>query len=718
MHTHERRRGLTRKLGPAIGALCAAWIAAGGGAAASDADTIREATKDINTARITAADQEPGNWLAHGRTYSEQRYSPLDQITAENVGDLGLAWYADLATQRGVEASPIVVDGVMFVSGPWSVVWAFDARTGEELWYHDPEVDKARGQYACCDVVNRGVAVYEGKVFVGTIDGRLVALDAGSGEVVWETLTVDLEKPYTITGAPRVVNGKVFIGNGGAELGVRGYFSAYDVNTGEMAWRFYTVPGSPEGPFEHPELEEAVTTWDPEGVWPVSGGGGTVWDSFAYDPDLDLLYVGVGNGSPWARHVRSPAGGDNLYLSSILAVKPETGKLVWHYQTTPADNWDYTATQHMILADIELHGETREVIMQAPKNGFFYVLDRATGELLSADKYVAANWASHVDLMTGRPIETGAGVYAESPQVVFPGPAGGHNWHPMAYSPDTGYVYIPVLEVPAVFEPNLDYKHRDGWWNTGTLIQQQPLDAPPELLKGRLLAWDPVKGGPAWSHEHWGHWNGGILATAGNLVFQGGGDGLMRAFRATDGEVLWTAPAQTGVIAPPVTYTVDGEQYLTVAVGWGGVGALAYGRASAAAEVTHVGRVLTFRLGGDGTLPAMLPAAELPAPPADTGSDEDVEQGAVLFHDYCAVCHGFGAVGGGVIPDLRHSTKATFDLYEDIVLEGILSGNGMASFARWLTKEDVAQIKAYVIRRANEGDIPGTPREDTGIGSE
>lgn len=690
-------------------ALLSASVALGAGlipAHAIDAEAARAATAGIDTARITAADEEPGNWLSHGRTYSEQRFSPLTSINEETVETLGLEWFVDLATQRGVEATPIVVDGVMYLTGPWSVVWALDARTGEELWYYDPQVDRARGQYACCDVVNRGPAVYQGKVFVATIDGRLVALDAGSGEVVWDKLTLDQSKPYTITGAPRVVKGKVIIGNGGAELGVRGFFSAFDVETGEMVWRFYTVPASPDGPFEHKELETAVKTWDPKGVWPTSGGGGTVWDSFAYDPELDLLYVGVGNGSPWARHVRSPAGGDNLYLSSILAVRPDTGELVWHYQTTPADNWDYTATQHMILADIEIFGETRQVLMQAPKNGFFYVLDRVTGELLSADKFVPSNWASHVDLATGRPIETGAGVYADAPKIVFPGPAGGHSWHPMAYSPLTGLVYIPALEVPAVMEPNLDYEHREGWWNTGTVIQQQPLDAPPELLKGRILAWDPVRGKARWRFEHWGHWNGGLLATAGNLVFQGGGDGLFRAFKADDGKLLWSAPAQTGVIAAPVTYELDGEQYVTVTVGWGGVGALAYGRASKAAGVTHVGRVLTFKLGGDKTLPPNRPAADIPEPPADTASEEDIRAGAVEFHDYCAVCHGFGAVGGGVIPDLRHSAPATHAMWQEIVLEGALSGNGMGRFDRWLTPEQSAQIQAYVIRRAHEGDLP------------
>ncbi len=666
---------------------------------------------DVDTARITAADSEPQNWLSHGRTYSEQRYSPLDRITAENVSGLGLAWAVDLGTQRGVQATPLVVDGVMYVTGPWSVVWALDARTGAELWYFDPTVDRAWGQKACCDAVNRGVAVYEGAVFVATLDGRLVSLKAETGEVNWDVNTIDRSRPYTITGAPRVIKGKVIIGNGGAEYGVRGYFSAYDAGTGEMAWRFYTVPAGPDGPFENDAMAAAAETWADEGDWLQSGGGGTVWDSFAYDPELDLLYAGVGNGSPWARDVRSPGGGDNLYLSSIVAVDPDDGTLRWHYQTTPADNWDYTATQHMILADLEIFGETRKVIMQAPKNGFFYVLDRETGELLRADKYVPANWASHVDLATGRPVETGAGVYSNQPAFVFPGPAGGHSWHPMAFSPDTGLVYIPAMEIPALLEPFPDYERLEGWWNTGTRADLTA-DVPPELLKGRILAWDPVRGKARWRFEHWGHWNGGLLATAGNLVFQGGGDGLMRAFKADDGTLLWTAPAQTGVIAAPMTYDLDGEQYVTVAVGWGGVGALAYGRASAAAGVSHVGRVLTFKLGADLTLPPLAAAPEPPEPPVSTASTETIEAGLQLYNTFCAACHGFGAVGGGVLPDLRHSTPEVHALYREILLEGLLAANGMASFDAWLDEEDVERIHAYVIHRANEGDVPGTPRPE------
>jgi quinohemoprotein ethanol dehydrogenase len=413
-----------------------------------NAERIRNATATINDARIRNANAEPGNWMSHGRTYDEQRFSPLDQIDEASVGELGLAWYWDTGTRRGLESTPIVVDGVMFNSGSWSVVWAHDARTGELLWEYDPQVPREWGKYACCDVVNRGVAAWEGKIFVGTIDGRLVALDATTGKPVWEVQTTDKERPYTITGAPRVVKGKVIIGNGGAELGVRGYFSAYDAATGEMAWRFYTVPGNPAEPFESAHLEKAAATWR-GGKWWEVGGGGTAWDSMAYDPELNLLYVGVGNGAPWNRYIRSPGGGDNLYLSSIVAVNPDNGELVWHYQTTPGDTWDYTATQHMILADLEIEGTQRKVIMQAPKNGFFYVLDRTNGEFISAEAYVPVNWATHIDPESGRPVENPEAHYANEPKLIRPAPYGGHNWHPMAYNPNAGLVYIPALDIPS-----------------------------------------------------------------------------------------------------------------------------------------------------------------------------------------------------------------------------------------------------------------------------
>ena len=350
---------------------------------------------NVDGARIVAADSEPGNWMTYGRTYSEQRFSPLDAINADNVADLGLAWYFDLDTDRGQEATPIVVDGVMYVSTAWSKVKALDAATGKLIWAYDPKVPGQTAVYACCDVVNRGVAVWKGRVYVGTLDGRLVALDAASGEPVWSVQTTDPDKPYTITGAPRVVKDKVLIGNGGAEFGVRGYVTAYDAQTGAQVWRFYTVPGDPAKGFESDAMEQAAKTWT--GEWWKLGGGGTAWDSIIYDPGLNLVYIGAGNGTPWNQAIRSPDGGDNLFLSSIVAVNADTGEYVWHYQETPGETWDFTATQPLMLADLTIGGEKRHVVMHAPKNGFFYVLDAKTGEFISGDKFATVTWASGID---------------------------------------------------------------------------------------------------------------------------------------------------------------------------------------------------------------------------------------------------------------------------------------------------------------------------------
>lgn len=382
-----------------------------------------------NDSVLRDAARSPNEWLTHGRDYAETRFSPLNSIHAGNVKRLGLAWSFDTETTRGLEATPLIASGILYSTASWSIVFALDARTGKLRWRWDPEVARSYGQRACCDVVNRGVALYEGRIFASVLDGRLAALDAASGKLLWQVQTTDPSQPYTITGAPRVVKGKVIIGNGGAEYGVRGYVSAYDAATGKLAWRFYTVPGDPSKSFESPAMERAAKTW--KGEWWKIGGGGTVWDAFAYDPSADLLYVGTGNGSPWDRNLRSPGGGDNLYLSSILALRPDTGELVWHYQTTPGDSWDYTAVQQMILTDLNIGGKRREVLMQAPKNGFFYVLDRRTGELLSADPFVKVTWAKGIDMATGRPVENPDARYEKGVQLLWPGPLGGHNWQSM-----------------------------------------------------------------------------------------------------------------------------------------------------------------------------------------------------------------------------------------------------------------------------------------------
>ncbi len=673
------------------------------------------------------AGDDGANWITYGRTYDEQRFSPLDQINTANVEELGLAWFADMDTARGQEATPLVIDGKLYLTTAWSKVKAYDGVTGALLWEYDPEVPGETAVKACCDVVNRGLATWGDSLFLGTLDGRLVKLDRETGAVAWSKQTIDPEQSYTVTGAPRIIDGKVLIGNGGAEFGVRGYIAAYDARSGEELWRFYTVPEGTEDETSPEYLQAAAETWNTEVLAgsDAIGGGGTVWDSMAYDPDLNLLYIGVGNGSPWNRAYRSPgedgAGeGDNLYLSSIVAIRPDTGEYVWHYQTTPGETWDYTATQHIMLADMEIDGAQRQVLMQAPKNGFFYVLDRATGEFISAKPYVTVNWATGID-ESGRPIENPETRIDKTGQaaIVTPGALGGHNWHPMAYHPDENLVYIPAFEAAMVYSPEADWKpDRDRGFNVGFDLSAS--DMPPDLgfrkeitgtLKGMLVAWDPVAQEPRWTVEHPGPWNGGLLATAGGLVFQGTAGSEFNAYNAANGEKLWSFPAQTGVVAPPVTYTIDGEQYVAVLAGWGGAYALSVdGQAIRdLAPVRNISRLLVFKLGADGALPPEPELANLPLdPPPSRADSATIAFGGEKYARYCAVCHAPGAVGSTVLPDLRRSgTLSNPASWQAVVREGMLQSRGMANFADSLSAEESNAIREWVIFRANEDKAGG-----------
>jgi quinohemoprotein ethanol dehydrogenase len=665
----------------------------------------------VDAARIVQADQDPGNWLTVGRTYSEQRFSPLAKIDAGNVKQLGLAWFLDLDTHRGQEATPLIIDGVLYSTSAWSKVQAIDAASGKLLWQYDPKVPGETGVKACCDTVNRGVAAYQGKLFVGTLDGRLVALDAATGNEVWSVVTVDQTKAYTITGAPRVIKGKVIIGNGGAEFGVRGYISAYDAQTGKMLWRFYTVPGDPSQPFEAPILAEAAKTW--HGEWWKLGGGGTVWDSMAYDPDLDLLYIGTGNGSPWNQQYRSPGGGDNLFLSAIVALKPDTGEYVWHYQSTPGETWDFTATQHIVLADLTIDGQPRKVLMQAPKNGFFYVIDRTNGRLISAKPFVPVNWAKEIDLKTGRPVEDPASRFMnpKQPALVAPGPYGAHNWHPMSFSPQTGLVYLPAQELAMAYLTDPKFKERPIGFNIGIDATAVMMPEDPQIraaalatVKGSLKAWDPVTQTVKWSVEHPAAWNGGVLSTAGNLVFQGNVGGEFVAYNAADGTKLWSFPAQTGVVAAPATYAIGEEQYVVVLAGWGGTYAISGGDASRkGGPAINRSRVLAFKLGGTATLPEPPAEPAIAKPPALVGDAQLAHQGQILFHQNCSTCHGDSAVGGGVLPDLRWSRmNRSEQSWRIVVIDGGRKDRGMVSFAAVLSPADAEAIRAYVIKRAND----------------
>ena len=652
----------------------------------------------VDDATLRAAPKSGEEWLTTGRDYAETHYSPLKQIDAGNVSKLGLAWSFDTGSFRGLEATPLISDGVLYATASWSVVFALDARTGALKWRWDPQVDRAQGKRACCDVVNRGLALYQGKVFVGVLDGRLAALDAKAGKVLWSVQTTDEKEAYTITGAPRVVKGKVIIGNGGAELGVRGYVSAYDAETGRLAWRFYTVPGDPSQPFENPAMERAAKTWN--GEWWKYGGGGTVWDGMAYDPDAGLLYVGTGNGSPWNRDVRSPGGGDNLYLSSILALLPDTGELVWHYQTTPGDSWDYTAVQPLMLADLSIDGRARKVIMQAPKNGFFYVLDRITGELISADAYSRVTWATGVDKQTGRPMESPVARYQKGVVLLTPGPEGAHNWQPMSFNPSTGLVYIPTQDGSFPYSRDAQFKYAKGKWNLSVSFApdgtpRPPAGSAPPGPAGALVAWDPVAKKARWKVPYTAGANGGTLSTAGNLVFQGTADGRLAAYNADKGEKLWDVALGVGVMAAPSTYELDGKQYVTVLAGWGGVN-LVKGTNPAGANKAE-GRVWTFVLDGKQPEPVKgQPRLALTAIPNDA-KPSVVDQGRRAYAEWCATCHGTGLSSSGSIADLRYSAPATFENYAGIAIDGAYQNLGMPSFKDWLKPGQVAAIRAYVL---------------------
>ncbi len=654
----------------------------------------------IDDAALANADADDANWLTYGRTYKEQRHSPLTEVNEETVDRLGLAWSYDVGNVRGLEGTPLVVDGVMYATSAWSMLHAIDARTGEQLWTHDPRVDRAHARFVCCDVINRGPAFYRGKVYTATLDGRIKAVAAESGETVWETQTTPKGEAYAITGAPRIAGGRVLIGNGGAEFGVRGYVSAYDAETGELDWRVYTVPGNPADGFETEALEAAAETWS--GEWWQAGGGGTAWDAIVYDPELDMVYIGVGNGSPWYSRLRSPGGGDNLYLSSILAVRASDGEYVWHYQTTPGDNWDYTATQPLMLAELEIDGRERRVIMQAPKNGFFYVIDRETGEFLSGTPFAEISWATGMG-EDGRPIENPEARDLAGGVFVQPGPNGAHNWHPMSYNANTGLVYFPVYDHSFPHRVDDEWSYDPRTHNIGLDLTNLTADAGEDVtVAGRLIAWDPVAGREVWRVEQPLPVSGGTLSTEGNLVFQGRADGTLTAHRATDGEVLWEFQHETGIAAPPISYSVDGTQYVAVLSGWGGPEVLIntpLGQGKVAPS-----RVLAFALDGSASLPPPQP----PLPPIEaptfqlTASAADVEAGRELYAAKCFICHGFDVVNSGATPDLRRSTTATHESFADIVLGGIREPLGMPAFDDVLNAEDVRRIQAYVLARARE----------------
>jgi quinohemoprotein ethanol dehydrogenase len=662
----------------------------------------------IDQGRYANAASEPANWLNYGGTWKEQRYSALDQINATNVSRLGLAWVAELGTMRGVEATPLVVDGVLYNISAWSVTTAYNAATGEKLWTYDPKVAPEYSRITCCGTVSRGVAAWQGKLIIPALDGRLIAVDAKTGTVVWEADTKIAGQPLSITGAPRMANGLVVIGNSGGDVGSRGYMTAYSADTGEKVWRFFIVPGEPgkpDGEVSDAVMAMAAATWT--GEWWKMGGGGNNWDGIAYDPDLNLVYFPTGNGSPHHMKFRSPAGGDNLFLCSIVAVDASTGEYRWHYQEVPSEQWDYDCTSQPLLGELNLNGVQRKVIMHAPKHAYFYVIDRETGELLSAEHYVPnTTWSSHVDMATGRPVLNAIANPTSEPVLLSPGFGGGHSWNPMSFNPQTGLVYIPAQETSQVYsvadDDAFNFSLGRSTWAGGRSnpeLRKQLNQQMQDNEKGYLLAWDPVQQKEAWRVPHPHSGSGGTMTTAGNLVIQSTIRKTLSIYSADRGELLWEMPIDSVAPGGPVTYEVDGKQYLAINAGWNS--ALVYGLNEGGVPFTYApARLLVFALDATGVqLPPPPAAATLVAPPATQFPREQIDRGEVLFASNCQLCHGQNAIGG--LKDLRYMSVDTHGEFNDILLTGTRADKGMPR-QETMTAEEVDAIHAYVISRAQE----------------
>jgi quinohemoprotein ethanol dehydrogenase len=705
-----------------IDLFAAAWLCVGllGLGANSLAAGAQKKIAAVDDARLANAQNEPQNWLIYGGSWAEQRFSKLNQINVDTIAQLKPAWSVDFDTNRGQESTPLVVDGVMFVTTAWSKVYALDAKSGKQIWYYDPQVPGAAGVPMCCDVVNRGVAIYKGKVYVGTVDGRLVALDAATGKPVWTAMTVEPNKVYTITGAPRVARGKVFIGNAGADFGGRGYVSAYDAETGKLVWRFYTVPGDPAAKPDGAASDEvlaktALPTWF--GQWYKYGGGGHVWNSLVFDPDFKQVYMATGNGLPWHYYHRSEGKGDNLFIASVVAVDADTGRYKWHYQETPGDAWDYDSVADMTLADLSINGQVRKVLIHPPKNGFMYVLDRKTGKVISAEPFVpGVNWATHVDIATGRPAINAAALYKDQPWTGVPGGGGAHNWQPTAFSPQTNLLYLAASEGSTYYAPLKDFTYVEGMSNLGVDFAAMlrgigvhgaesaggeapkvQADKQPSQ-KSYLLAWNPSTQKAAWTADTRG---GGVLATAGNLVFQGrsrqGVLGEFVAYRADNGQQVWSYPTPNAISPGPVTYSVDGEQYVAVSSGASML------NPGLPARARQNGRVVVFKLNGTAVLPPEPPLAPPANPPQQVATAAAAAEGENHYNKYCARCHGGSAQNGNILPDLRRSPMLTSaEAWQSVVIDGVLTPRGMISWSRFLTPQNAEAVRAYVGEQARK----------------
>jgi len=645
--------------------------------------------------------QNAGNWPTYGRDYSEQRFSPLTQINVTTVSQLSLAWFADLAERGGsYETTPVVVDGRIFVTSPWSKVYAYDAKTGQRLWKYDPKVP---GEYAvklCCGIVNRGVAVWQGKVIWGTLDGRLIAVDARTGDKVWEIQATDPTKWLSITGAPRIADGRIFIGEAGSEFEERGYLACYSADNGKELWRWWSVPGDPSKGFEQPELAMAAKTWG--GPWWKTGGGGTPWDGITYDPTTGYVYIGTGNGAPWPAEDRSPGSGDNLFTASVVAIEAKTGKYVWHYQETPAESFDFDSTAQLTTADLVINGQKRHVVMHAPKNGIFYVLDAKTGKFISGKPFVpTVNWMTGFD-KDGRPIMNPDANYAKTGKGFYLVGFQSHVWNPMSFNPQTGYVYLPTNYGSYPYVAELGAKM--GNQLLGINIRKRPQGTAPTLEGPRsyLQAWDPVNQKQAWIQTE-GTSRAGTMTTAGNLVFQGTPQLAFNAYRADTGAKVWSVDTQATITGAPASYAIDGQQYVAVvAAGQGGFGG------GGGYWAPNYARLLVYKLGGIAQLPQKVAYTPAPLnPPPNFGDAEQHELGERQYTAHCAGCHGNNAPGGrqvsSLFPDLRYAGALwSPEAFKAIVIDGALQENGMVSFAKVITPQDADAIRSYMVGLSND----------------
>lgn len=652
-----------------------------------------------------ADENNTSDWLAYGRTHSEQRFSPITDIDTSNVKSLQVDWYLDLPNDVALVSTPLVIDGILYFTGTMNRIRAVDATNGKLKWEFDPEVAKRIGKdrkpgWTQC----RGISYYNGKIFTATWEGRLIALDAKTGKQLWSVLTIEPDKKMGITGAPKAFAGKVLIGNGGSEAAPnRGYVTAYDAETGKQAWRFYIVPGNPADGFENEAMKMAAETWS--GEWWKYGGGGNAWHGFTYDEELHMLYIGTGNGGPWNPKVRSEGGGDNLFLSSIVALNPDDGSYKWHYQTTPGDAWDYNSNMDIVLATIKVNGKDTKVLMHAPKNGFFYVINRETGKLISAKPFVETTWASEIDSISGKPVINPNARYDSGSVYITPSPHGAHSWHAMSYSPQTGLAYIPTIHDAAIFDATKintnDWKVNPG--KGGIAVGLSDPDSLPRPFNGSLQAWNPVTQKLAWSVPHQELWNGGTLTTKGGLVFQGTALGKFNAYDAYTGKLLWTYDAGLGISAPPITYKINGKQYIALLVGWGGAFAGVGNKALGWDYNRQMRRLLVFSLEGKTIVPPQ-PPPYYPQPIIDKSfeiNDALADKGYNLYWQ-CRGCHGSNVVAKGMAPDLRASPIAlNKEAFALIVREGVKVNMGMPAF-KDLTDEDLNSLMHFIRKKAQE----------------